>query len=131
MGDFDPAEITKLATDLLGSWKSPKAYARLSDSYRDTTPVNRTFETPVGLFTYTRVPQRLFLAGVRRVSLDGGGAYLRAIPLKALADLIHAQRLDWHSAAPVVESLRVVTERMDRVETVSIGAYVATGTRQS
>ncbi|HEY6509010.1 MAG TPA: pitrilysin family protein [Vicinamibacterales bacterium] len=46
VGDFDPAEITKLATDLLGSWKSPKAYARLSDSYRDVTPVNRTFETP-------------------------------------------------------------------------------------
>ena len=34
---------------------------------------SRTFETPVGLFSFTRVPQRRFLAGVRRVSTDGGG----------------------------------------------------------
>jgi zinc protease len=46
VGDFDPAEMTKLAAELLGSWKSPKPYARLSDSYRDVKAVNRTFETP-------------------------------------------------------------------------------------
>jgi zinc protease len=46
VGDFDPAEMTKLATELLGSWKSPKPYARLSDSYQDIKAVNRTFETP-------------------------------------------------------------------------------------
>ena len=46
VGDFDPAEMTKLATELLGSWKSPKPFTRLSDSYRDVAAVNRTFETP-------------------------------------------------------------------------------------
>jgi zinc protease len=46
VGDFDSAEITKLATELFGSWKSPKPFTRLSDSYRDVTAVNRTFETP-------------------------------------------------------------------------------------
>ena len=73
---------------------------------------SRTFETPIGLFSFTRVPQRVFLAGVRRVALDGGGAFLLATPLKALADLIHAQRLSWQSAAPVVESLRVDEESL-------------------
>lgn len=72
----------------------------------------RTFDTPVGLFAFTRVPQPNFLAGVRRVVEDGGDAYFLATPLKALADLIYAQRLDWQSAAPVMESLRVQEERL-------------------
>ena len=71
---------------------------------------SRTFDTPVGLFSYTRVPQRIFLAGVRRVSVDGGGAYFLATPLKALADLVYVQRLDWRSVDPVVESFRVEGE---------------------
>ena len=71
---------------------------------------SRTFDTPVGLFSFTRVPQRLFLAGVRRVSADAGGAFFLATPLKALADLVYAQRWDWRSVNPVVDSLRVEEE---------------------
>ncbi len=68
---------------------------------------SRAFDTPLGLFTFTRVPQRRFLAGVRRASLEGAGAFFLATPLKALADLVYAQRRDWRSAAPVLESLRI------------------------
>jgi zinc protease len=46
VGDFDAAEVTRLATDLLGSWRSPRAFTRLSDTYRDVLAVNRSFETP-------------------------------------------------------------------------------------
>jgi len=73
---------------------------------------SRTFDTPVGLFTFTRVPQRRFLAGVRRVSTEGEGVVFLASPLKALADLVYAQRRDWRSAQPVVESLRVEEESL-------------------
>lgn len=76
---------------------------------------SRIFSTPVGLFSFTRVPQRRFLSGVRRVSVEGGGAYFLATPLKALADLVYAQRRDWHSAAPVVESLRVEVESLNEL----------------
>ena len=72
----------------------------------------RSFDTPVGLFSFTRVPQRRFLSGVRRVSKEGGSAFFLATPLKALADHVYAQRCDWHSAAPVVESLRVEDESL-------------------
>ena len=72
---------------------------------------SRTFDTPVGLFSFTRVPQRRFLAGARRVS-EEGGAFFLATPLKALADLVYAQRHDWHSAAPVMESLRVEADSL-------------------
>lgn len=73
---------------------------------------SRTFDTPVGFFSFTRVPQLRFLAGVRRVAVDGGGAWFLATPLKALADLVYVQRYDWRSAAPVVESLRVEDESL-------------------
>ncbi len=76
---------------------------------------SRTFDTPAGLFSFTRVPQRIFLAGVRRVSEEGGGAFFVATPLKALADLVYAQRRDWLSIAPVVESLRVEEEYLDEL----------------
>lgn len=72
----------------------------------------RSFDTPVGLFSFTRVPQRSFLSGVRRASVDGGGSFFLATPLKALADHVYAQRCDWHSTAPVVESLRVEDESL-------------------
>ena len=35
-----------------------------------------------------------------------------ATPLKALADLVYTRRVDWRSAAPVVESLRVEEESL-------------------
>jgi predicted transcriptional regulator of viral defense system len=72
----------------------------------------RSFDTPVGLFSFTPVPQRRFLSGVRRASVEGGGSFFLATPLKALADHVHVQRRDWQSAAPVVESLRVEDESL-------------------
>jgi predicted transcriptional regulator of viral defense system len=73
---------------------------------------SRSFDTPVGLFSFTRVPQPRLLAGVRRTSVEGGGAFFLATPLKALADHVYSQRCDWRSAAPVVESLRVEEESL-------------------
>jgi len=77
-----------------------------------TVERSRTFQTPIGLFSFTRVPQRRFLAGVRRTSFEGGSAFFLATTLKALADYVYVQRVDWNSAAPVVESLRVEDESL-------------------
>ncbi len=67
----------------------------------------RLFDTPLGLYSYTRIPQRRFLAGVRRTSIEGGGAFFIATPLKALADLVYVQGQRWRGVSPVIESLRV------------------------
>lgn len=64
-------------------------------------------DSPLGRFTFTRVPQRLLFAGVRRVVVSGEGAFFLATPLKALADLVYAQNHTWDSVAPLIESLRV------------------------
>lgn len=68
---------------------------------------SRTFQSPVGLFSFTRVPQCRFLAGVRRIREEGGGAFFMATPLKALADHVYVHQREWQSAVPVVDSLRV------------------------
>lgn len=77
---------------------------------------SRKFETPFGVFSYRRVPQVTFFAGVERVELDGGGAFFVAEPLKALADLVYLSGCDWDSAKPVVESLRVEVENLRELQ---------------
>jgi zinc protease len=46
VGQFDKAEIQKLAGELFGSWKSPSAYTRVLSSYRKIEPSNQKIETP-------------------------------------------------------------------------------------
>jgi zinc protease len=46
VGDFDEKEVSKLAEDLFGGWKSKMPYARLGNTYRDIAAVNKSFETP-------------------------------------------------------------------------------------
>ena len=46
VGDFDQAEVQKLATELFGSWKSPAAYAQVKRNWQKLAAVNQSFETP-------------------------------------------------------------------------------------
>ena len=53
---------------------------------------SRTFATPVGTFSYRMIPMEAFRTGMDRVELDDGRSFLIAIPEKALADRIVADR---------------------------------------
>jgi len=46
VGDFDPEEITRLAAELFGDWKSPRPYARIALRYADVPPIDRSISTP-------------------------------------------------------------------------------------
>ena len=46
VGDFDPEEITRLAEDLFGDWKSPKPFTRIASRYHDQPAINRNLDTP-------------------------------------------------------------------------------------
>jgi hypothetical protein len=67
----------------------------------------REFDTPLGLFSFSRVPQKTLLTGVRRVVKDPGGSYLLASPLKALADYVYVKKCDWESAEQVAARLQI------------------------
>ncbi|MBM3791113.1 MAG: type IV toxin-antitoxin system AbiEi family antitoxin domain-containing protein [Acidobacteria bacterium] len=76
----------------------------------------REFDTPLGRFSFTRVPQRVLYAGVQRVENDRGSAFLLASPLKAMADYVYVHKCDWDAALPVVQSLRVDESSLAGVE---------------
>jgi hypothetical protein len=57
-----------------------------------TVSRSRRFSTPVGLFIYHSVPMRAYPIGLDQIELDGGRSFLIAIPEKALADKIQADR---------------------------------------
>ena len=53
---------------------------------------SRTIATPVGAFSYRMIPLEAFRTGMDQVELDDGRSFLIAIPEKALADRVVADR---------------------------------------
>jgi zinc protease len=46
IGQFEPAAVEKLVTELFGNWKSATPYHRLTDSYHKVEAANHAIETP-------------------------------------------------------------------------------------
>ncbi len=96
---------------------------------------SREFETPMGRFSYTRIPQKVFYTEVTRVEREGGGgggtdfhsggSFLIASPLKALADYVYAHGLDWVSVGPVMDSLRVDEASLAGIEVETVECLLA------
>lgn len=80
---------------------------------------SHTFDTPLGVFSFTRVPQSRFYSGVSRIVTEDGGSFLMAEPLKALADYVYAHHCLWDSATPVRESLRVDEHALEDLDASS------------
>ena len=80
-----------------------------------TSSSSSEFETPIGHFTYERVPQKTLFAGVDRLQDEHGNVWFQATPLKALADYVYRQRLNWESSKPLQESLRIDRELLDDI----------------
>jgi len=85
---------------------------------------SKDFQTPLGLFSYQRVPQEILYTGVERQTDDHGNAFFMAGPIKALADYVYIHKLDWLGAAPVIQSLRVEEEELRSVRAESIESLV-------
>ena len=83
------------------------------------------FDTPLGRFSFTRVPQKTFYAEVTRVETADGSSFLIAPPLKAVADYVYVHKSDWDSARPVVESLRVDELSLTGVDVSSFDRLLA------
>lgn len=75
----------------------------------------KEFTTPLGLFSYKRVPQRTFYAGVERCVDADGNAWFMASPAKALADYVYVHRPSWTTADDASASLRIETDELSSV----------------
>ena len=45
-GQFDPAQMQKLVTELFGDWKSASRYERIPNPYDKVAAINHKIETP-------------------------------------------------------------------------------------
>jgi len=70
----------------------------------------REFHTPLGLFVYCRVPQRVFYREVERLVDPSGNVFFMASPVKALADYVYVHQPDWNAIGDAAESLRIEPE---------------------
>ncbi len=70
---------------------------------------NKTFNTPLGDFSFQKIPAYNFFIDVERV-VEGKNIYLMAQPWKALGDLVYCNKYDWVGIEPLVESLRIEEE---------------------
>lgn len=80
-----------------------------------SSSASKEFMTPIGHFTYEKVPQKTLFAGVERMQDASGNVWFQAIPLKALADYVYLHGCDWTSSEPLVESLRIDSESLEEI----------------
>ena len=86
---------------------------------------SKEFKTPLGLFSYDRIPQEFFYSEVKRLTDESGNVFLMASPLKALADYVYVRKKDWTGIGPVIGSLRVETAELEQVSLDSFKGLIS------
>lgn len=107
---YGPSYISLETALSYHGWIPEAVYAVTSVSSK----VSREFLTEIGLFSYVRVPQKELYAGVERIADENGGFFFMANPIKALADYVYVYKKDWTSIRPVIESLRIEREDLEK-----------------
>lgn len=92
-------------------WIPEAVYTLTSASFGKS----KEFKTPLGAFSYSRVPQKVFYAGVERLTDEAGNAFLMAQPIKALADYVYVHKKDWTGLEPAAENLRIEPEEHESI----------------
>ena len=77
---------------------------------------SKEFKTPLSIFSYKRVPQKTFYAGVQRYIDDNGNSFFMATPAKALADYVYVHHLNWTNISCAAVSLRIEQDELDSVK---------------
>jgi phage terminase large subunit-like protein len=104
-----PISSISLETALSNSGWIPEAVRSITAV---TSRSSKEFKTPIGLFTYEKVPQKVLFAGVERLQDTSGNVWLQASPLKALADYVYIHGCSWTSMEPLLDSLRIEKENI-------------------
>ena len=76
-----------------------------------TTKRANEFKTPLGVFQYVHVPERLCYVGVERVGVDED-AFFMASPWKALADHYYVYHRNWNCLDDLHLDMRIEMEAM-------------------
>ncbi len=66
---------------------------------------SKEFTTPLGVFSYSRMPSFNFI-GVERI-VEDTAVFFMATPTKALIDFVYVYKKNWRGVRPLIESLRI------------------------
>lgn len=80
-----------------------------------TTKKSKEFETPIGIFSYTHVPLKVFALCVEQHFEKNMGFFI-ASPLKALADMIYIRNRDWSTINDLYEDLRIEPDKLQSID---------------
>ena len=88
-----------------------------------TSSRSRMFKTPVGVFSFVRVPAANPRAGVQALKVDGRSWAFFATPLRAIADLIYTRKdVRWEKdgLAFLTESMRIERDDLEGISFESL-----------
>ena len=108
---YGPSYISLESALSWHGWIPEAVYTLTSVSFGKS----KEFKTPLGVFSYNRVPQEVFYVGVERMTDETGDVFFMASPLKALSDYVYVHRKDWVGLGPIVNSLRIEREEFENV----------------
>lgn len=118
---YGPSYISLESALSWHGWIPEAVYTLTSVSFKKS----KEFNTPLGMFSYTRVPQKVFYANVERLADEAGNIFLIASPMKALADYVYAHKRDYVGLEPVVKSLRIEQEELESVTAEELNMLIA------
>lgn len=105
---YGPSYVSMETALSYHGWIPEAVYACTCASYHN----GKDFDTPLGLFSYKRVPQKTFFAGVERRVNQDDNVFFMASPAKALADYVYVHRLHWTGIDAAIGSLRIEPEQL-------------------
>ncbi|MBF0198482.1 MAG: hypothetical protein HQL32_12265 [Planctomycetes bacterium] len=81
---------------------------------------SKHFSTPLGEFSYQRVPQKILFSQVERIQGQRGGCLFVAQPLKALCDTLYCGKKSWTCLIDACSDLRIDHEDFPDVRATDV-----------
>ncbi len=108
---YGPSYISMETALSYHGWIPEAVHACTCSSYGNS----KEFKTPLGIYSYKRVPQRTLYSNVERCVWDNANVFFVASPAKALADYVYTHRLNWTDIDQAAGDLRIESENLASV----------------
>lgn len=117
---YGPSYISMETAMSYHGWIPEAVYACTCASFGNS----KEFETPLGVFSYKRVPQQMFFLGIERCNETNGNVFFMASPAKALVDYLYIHQLNWTRIDEPIGSLRIDEDELVCVTTEGLEALL-------
>ena len=109
---YGPSYISLESALSWHGWIPEAVYTLTSVSFNKS----KDYKTPLGIFSYSHVPQNIFYESVERHIDQEGYIFFMAKPLKALVDYIYINKIDFDSIDFLLNSLRIEKEELTNLQ---------------